>query len=214
MRDNRQNAAVLETPSRSRHAVGGRATLPNYKPIPESILGYPEPFWDRVDVDMYNSEACWPWRGHLTDGYGRFRGFRPHRISYTLVKGPIPEGLSLDHLCRNRACCNPDHLEAVPIGVNIKRGGSPSAIRSKQARCKRGHTFTPANTRLTVKGQRVCLECRRAQQREESKRRGRKSGGKQTGRFCVDCRVYTRRYRRLDDGKSKHVICWMCDDAK
>lgn len=80
-------------------------------------------FWSRVD----KTEGCWNWKGRLGhDGYGLFSiGKRdnviPHRFSYELEVGPIPEGLQLDHLCRNRACVRPDHLEPVTREENMRR---------------------------------------------------------------------------------------------
>lgn len=81
---------------------------------------------------------CWVWQGTLSDkGYGRVRlGGRvraTHRVIYEWLVGPIPEGLSIDHLCFNKACCNPAHLEAVTIGENVRR------YHRARATCSRGH---------------------------------------------------------------------------
>lgn len=85
-------------------------------------------FWAKVDK---LSSPCWIWRGGLNDhGYGRFRAkrggayinSRAHRIAYWLIRGKLPRGKVLDHLCRNRACVNPDHLELVSQTVNARRG--------------------------------------------------------------------------------------------
>ena len=92
-------------------------------PVPGHI---PHPrLWRWVDVGQLHQ--CWEWRGKLSpNGYGRmmFRGtaHMSHRVAYALMRGPIPEGLVIDHLCRNRACCNPWHLEPVTNGENVRRG--------------------------------------------------------------------------------------------
>ncbi len=69
-----------------------------------------------------------------------------HRFSYELANGPIPEGLQIDHLCRNRGCVRPDHMEAVTPRVNYLRGDSVPAKNARKTECKRGHPFTFQNT--------------------------------------------------------------------
>lgn len=115
--------------------------------------------------------GCWLWMAYVgRDGYGYMRignakvgrrGMAAHRFSYQVHKGDIPDGLVIDHLCRVRSCCNPDHLEAVTIRENIFRGENICARKAKQTHCKNGHAFTPENTYTTLKGCRVCLACRR-----------------------------------------------------
>src|SRR5574342_701445 len=88
-------------------------------------------FWSRVDRSA-GPDACWPWLGARNPkGYGRrhFRGAvtLAHRVAFILTKGKIPEGHTIDHLCRNRACQNPAHLEAVPHRVNLLRGETITA---------------------------------------------------------------------------------------
>src|SRR5207245_6492477 len=76
---------------------------------------------DRLLVD--DADKCWPWRGTIqSKGYGHLNGRLVHRIVYELVHGPIPAGLTIDHLCRNRRCANPSHLEAVTMKENYDRG--------------------------------------------------------------------------------------------
>lgn len=118
-------------------------------------------------------DGCWEWQTATgSKGYGAFsdgkRSLLAHRFSYELFVGPIPEGLQIDHLCRNRKCVRPDHLEAVTQQVNMSRGESFSAINGRKTHCKRGHEFSPENTYLTSFGSRQCKTCSRI--REAAKR--------------------------------------------
>jgi hypothetical protein len=128
---------------------------------------FAERFWQRVDA----AGDCWIWTAY-TDaaGYGVFREgtlrLRAHRVAYELLIGPIPEGLVIDHLCRNTSCVNPSHLEPVTTRVNTLRGVGPAARQAQQTHCKRGHEFTPENTYLELGGRkRVCRTCKLASQR-------------------------------------------------
>lgn len=99
-------------------------------------------FWARVDADA----DCWIWTGTLDrDGYGQFnlngRKVRAHRGAFEALVGLVPPGLVLDHLCRVRACVNPDHLEPVTNAENIRRG-----FKALARHCLRGHEYTPENT--------------------------------------------------------------------
>lgn len=94
--------------------------------------------------------GCWTWTGSQDGkGYGQMKllGLSPvkaHRISYELSVGPIPEGMQLDHLCRNRLCVNPDHLEPVTNRENTMRGMAPSVITHRTGLCHRGHSMEDA----------------------------------------------------------------------
>lgn len=117
--------------------------------------------------------GCWPWTGQrTTGGYGTMRtgpGQRDyvHRVAYRLYVGPIPDGSQIDHLCRNRACFNPGHLEIVSNRTNFLRGAHPNAIAYRTAMCRKDlHEMTPRNTMVSATtGARRCRECNYAWQR-------------------------------------------------
>lgn len=147
------------------------APLPLYSKDP-----WPRRFLIRVDVG--EPDECWEWKGNsLKSGYGIFHSSRAngyaHRYSYELLIGPIPEGLVIDHLCRNPGCVNPSHLEPVTNRENILRGMSLAARYARRTHCINGHEFTPENTRLMPGGDRQCRPCRR--HREWVRRERRKA---------------------------------------
>lgn len=115
---------------------------------------------------------CWLCQG-WTDwrGYGRFllngRKVVAHRFAYEVVRGPIPEGLELDHLCRVTSCVNPAHLEAVTHRENLRRGpqGRGSAVMSAKTHCPQGHPYDEVNTYVTKQGGRQCRTCTRLRSR-------------------------------------------------
>lgn len=136
----------------------------------------PRPIADRLKerLAIDPSSGCHVWRGQVNKGgYGHIgvgsgstkRTLRTHRLAYELAKGPIPPGLTIDHLCRERLCCNPEHLEAVTAAVNALRGTGPAAINAQRTHCKRGHEFTPENTGVGPSGRRRCRTCRRLRMR-------------------------------------------------
>ncbi|QBP31703.1 HNH endonuclease [Mycobacterium phage Piper2020] len=148
---------------------------------------------DRYIVDQ--DTGCWAWTGRLWRGYGTIsdRGvdIGAHRFVYEELIGPIPEGMTLDHLCHgrdpncagggtcpHRKCVNPAHLEPVPHAVNVARGQSPTARHSRQTHCIRGHAFTPENTYIrNARGHRACRECTRVAQRAYQRRKREQENG-------------------------------------
>lgn len=142
-----------------------------------------ERFWEKVDLG--DGTGCWLWTGARNpNGYGQFWSGRrlglAHRYAYETLVGPIPDGLSLDHLCRVPACVNPVHLEPVSHRENCLRGISPAAQQAQQTHCKNGREFTEENTRLQIlrsgRVKRHCRECAKAYRRAhpEHHRHGRR----------------------------------------
>ena len=117
-------------------------------------------------------DGCWLWTGHVgPHGYARFDGVAwAHRWSYEHFVGPIPVGLEIDHLCRNRSCVNPDHLEPVTRRENLLRGDTFASRNAAKTHCIHGHEFTPANTYVAAGGGRYCRTCRAERERRRKAR--------------------------------------------
>lgn len=124
---------------------------------------------------VITDDGCWLYQGAGTrNGYGRVNAGLAHRVSYEIHVGPIPEGLLIDHKCRNRRCINPQHLEPVSASENIRRGIAPDLLRARNAAisaCPQGHPYTPNNTRLNKAGARECRSCNAARHRAYRRRR-------------------------------------------
>jgi hypothetical protein len=130
-------------------------------------------FWSKVD--KRGPDECWPWLGATTKGYGQFklggRTLRAHRVAVTLSGTPIPPKLVIDHECRNRRCCNPEHLRAVTNRKNVLENSvGHAALNLAKTHCPAGHPYDEENTRI-VGSRRHCRMCSRDFDR---KRRPRK----------------------------------------
>lgn len=124
-------------------------------------------FWDKVD----QSGECWVWTATKRRGYGRFyldgKPRQAHRVSYELANGPIPEGLVIDHLCRNKTCVRPAHLRATTQQINVL--SAPTIIAEQVARnvCNAGHPYSGIDKR----GYRICHQCDARRHRERYARK-------------------------------------------
>jgi hypothetical protein len=127
---------------------------------------------------------CWEWTGSIsTNGYGQItynrKAWKAHRLSYAAFSGTVPEGKEIDHLCRNRRCVNPQHLEAVSKKTNILRGISFSAENARKETCPAGHPLIT----FQKQARRDCRECRR----EASRRVKERAKASPRTDVCVTC---------------------------
>lgn len=134
-----------------------------HKPAPQAT---PLELIDRAARRSFEDpNGCWVFTGALSQGYGRVGHKRQtwllHRLAYAAMVEDVGPDLTLDHLCRNRACWNPDHLEPVPIGVNVSRALSPNRAAFRGGECRRGHDITDPHNVYDYNGRRQCAECAR-----------------------------------------------------
>lgn len=137
-------------------------TNPTTVITPEQLEAVRVRFWARV----FRGEVCWEWQGGRdSNGYGQlwFNNKRAgaHRVAYLLERGPIPPGLVIDHLCHNRKCVRPDHLQLSTVAANSSR--KITAGQPRKTHCVNGHQFTDENTKIRPKGRRKCRACDRDQ---------------------------------------------------
>lgn len=116
-------------------------------------------FWDKVR----KGAECWTWlAGKDRDGYGQYgvdgRSVKAHRHAYELEVGPIPEGMDIDHVCRNRACVRPDHLRPRDHAEN---SADRVSFQAAKTHCPKGHEYTPENTGPAGANGRRCRTCDR-----------------------------------------------------
>ncbi len=126
---------------------------------------FAERLWSGAIAD---GTGCWVWQRSGANGYGQlnYEGKHryAHRAAYELVKGPIPDGFQIDHLCRTPACINPDHLEAVTQRENLIRGDTIPAANAQATHCPQGHRYAGAN--LIIDGHsRRCRTCKNERRR-------------------------------------------------
>lgn len=109
-----------------------------------------------------SAEGCWEWTGAGHANYGQIRtpdgNASTHRVVYEMVHGKIPDGLQVDHLCCNRRCCNPEHLEAVTPAENMRRYGL------RTTHCVHGHAYDLANMWVDKNGHKFCRTCHRTRE--------------------------------------------------
>jgi hypothetical protein len=146
------------------------------------VIELDQRFWSKVDA----SGICWEWTASISkggygkftipfgDGTGRSKHVYAHRHSWEILVGPISDGLQVDHLCRNRKCVNPDHLEPVTTQVNCHRGVSPAALNVGKTHCPLGHEYNSENTFENRQGYRQCKVCRRAYDKRRYAAKGRR----------------------------------------
>lgn len=171
----------------------------------------------RANIAIDPATGCWNWQGSLSLGYGRIgwhgKSDWTHRVAYQLIRGPIQAGLCIDHLCLNKACANPAHMEVVTIGENVRRaGGFQKAYARRRAatHCKHGHELSGSNLKITPEGHRSCRTCSRDRMRAT-----RALLPKKPRPVAVQCKaghLFTAETTRFANPKGGHPqrVCLIC----
>ena len=135
---------------------------------------------ERFEKKIEKTETCWNWVGGISGtGYGNFwllgKSISAHKFAYLMFKGNIKKGLQIDHLCKNRKCVNPEHLEVVTCRENLMRGNGFNRVNAEKTHCPAGHAYDEQNTYYNVVKSgflRVCRKCRAL--RENKRRKAKK----------------------------------------
>jgi hypothetical protein len=130
-------------------------------------------FFSKVSINQeiaWNNTPCWTWTAHSYAGYGLFKWLNTntlvHRLMYAWLVEPLPRQhgfpttSEIDHLCRNRACCNPVHLELVTPSINKQRSTNPSAVNKQKTHCIKGHAFDEENTYYRIRNGKQVRDCK------------------------------------------------------
>lgn len=180
----------------------------------------------RIEID---ENGCWNFLGAKSEfGYGRvgvgskLDGTRTHRLTHRVVYealvGPIPEGLQVDHLCRNPACCNPEHLEPVTPQVNQLRGIGPSAINAAKTNCPAGHEYVDGNLLGgDPSNGRKCRACNAKRKRDEYRAKvaaeGREVQTQRSVAVCATTGGYKRHRRLGEPACAECLAVWSADST-
>lgn len=164
--------------------------------------------------------GCWEWTGYRSDcHYGIYTGgqktgwpVNAHRLMYMVKVGPIPDGFHIDHLCRNRGCINPQHLQAVTPRVNTLRGMGPSGMNARKTHCPAGHSYANA-ARVDSNGRRVCRVCQNARSRDYFNR-VHKAPPKPPRTHCANGHEQSVENVRYVNGDPKQPQCRACQRVR